>query len=489
MNWFKNRHIRSSFFHQIDSQDCGIASLISVMRYFKIYPEYSVLSELVQPREWGATMLDLKRSALQSGCDAQAFEMSLSSLKELKTPVILHTVDAKGLNHFIVYYLYDRFKKTYLVGDPAAGIQEMDSSELNERWKSKAGLVLKPNGNSQPAQTYGKWTWLLSLVHHEKFLLVIITFLGLLTAFLGLSLAIYLQTLTDKILPTGNYTYMVTGLTLLAGLFIVRSLIVNYRQRVIIAMVNDFNKHLVQAFSAHLLKLPASFLRSKTTGDMVVRFNDTQTIQVAFSTAVSLILIDVVMLIAVTGFLFSYSILVAASIVVFISLTVAMAFYNASELKRHQRQLISDFSRTDNLLILTLNALKQMDPTDTRPDLEKSGFYDFIGSTEKFSTTVRRLSLKLDLMGSVFFAAILCYTSFLVMDHTYSKGEFLAMVTLIAGIFPVVQRICTTAMVLMDGVIALERVYTMVAASTAASSSDLTDTNQTNYKPAYYEKN
>jgi len=198
---------------------------------------------------------------------------------------------------------------------------------------------------------------------------------------------------------------------------------------------------------------------------MVVRFNDTQNIQVAFSTAVSLVLVDMVMLVAVTGFLFSYSIPVAVSIIFFIAITIALAFYSAEGLKTHQKQLTADFCRTNNLLISTVNGLKQKDSSTTDFNLEKKGFYDFIGSTEKFSTTVRRLSLKFEITGSVFFAAILFYSSFLVMEHTYSKGQFLAMVTLISGIFPVVQRICTTGMILMDGVIALERVFAMIAAS------------------------
>ena len=72
-------------------------------------------------------------------------------------------------------------------------------------------------------------------------------------------------------------------------------------------------------------------------------------------------------------------------------------------------------------------------------------------------------------MGAVFFAAIIIYCSFSVIGHHFSKGQFLALVTLISGVFPVVQRICTTGMILMDGVIALERVYAMILASKRGS--------------------
>ncbi|MES3016635.1 MAG: cysteine peptidase family C39 domain-containing protein [Bacteroidota bacterium] len=489
MKWIKQRHIRNSFFHQLDGEDCGIACLMSVMRYFKIPADYSTICELVRGREGGASMLDLKRSARESGFEAQAFQMSLPDLQKLNTPVILHTVNSKGLNHFIVFYRYNPVKKAFMVGDPAAGLVEMDTAALDKCWVSKCGLVLNPEKNFKPAVGTGKWHWLFSLIHYEKFLLILITFLGLLTAFMGLSLAIYLQVLTDKILPVSNYTYMTTGLSLLAALFIARALIVNYRHRIIIAMVRTFNSHLVRQFSRHLANLPAQYLRSKTTGDMVVRFNDTQNIQVAFSTAVTLILVDMVMLASVTGFLFTYSIPVAVSILVFIALTISLALYSAYGLKKHQRQLTADFCRTNNLLISTVNNLKQAVGT---PDLEKNGFFDFIGSTERFSTTIRRLSLRFDFIGSAFFAGILIYSSFLVMDHTYSKGQFLAMVTLIAGIFPVVQRICTTGMILMDGVIALERVYTMVAASKRNNLPDHIAFNQPNIsskKPICHEKN
>ncbi len=385
MEWYKNRHIKKSFFRQIDRQDCGIACLVSVIRYFGMKADYSTVSVVAQPTGWGLTMLDLKRYALQVGFTAQGFQMRPEDLQNQVSPVILHIVNADEANHFVVCYSYNKLNKTYLIGDPASGVREIKSEELVDRWRSRTGLILTPDGRETKADGNGKWQWLFSLIHYEKFLLILVTFLGLLTAGMGLSLAIYLQVLTDKILPAQDYQYMITGLAMLALLFIVRSFIVNYRQRIVIAMVKDFNSNLVREFTHHLQKLPDYFLKSKTTGDMVVRFNDTQNIQFAFSTAVSLILIDMVMLIAVTGSVFTYSIPVAISIVTFITLTTALAFRSAGDLKLNQKRLVADFSRTDNILISTVNELRESNYRSNL-DLDSKGFYDFIGSSEKFST-------------------------------------------------------------------------------------------------------
>ncbi|HEY1008597.1 MAG TPA: cysteine peptidase family C39 domain-containing protein, partial [Daejeonella sp.] len=425
MTWLKNKRIRNSFFRQVDRQDCGIACLMSVIWYFNVRIDYSAISACTKAKSWGLTMLDLKRFAQQAGFTARGLQMSPDDLHDQTSPVILHTINSSGSNHFIVYYSYNKLNQTYLIGDPATGVGEINSRELDQRWQSRAGLLLLPDGNAAEAGRNGKWRWLLSLVHYEKFLLALVTLLGLLTAVMGLSLAIYLQVLTDKILPVRNYQYMITGLVMLATLFIVRSFIVSYRQQIVIAMVKDFNSNLVREFTRHLQKLPDYFLNSKTTGDMVVRFNDTQNIQFAFSTAVSLILIDMVMLIAVTGFVFSYSIPVAISIIIFIALTIALAFHSADGLKEHQQRLTADFCRTDNILISAVNDLKERGP-DTNFDLDRRGFYDFVGSSEKFSTIVRKLSLKFEIMGAVFFAGIIIYSSFLVIEGHYSKGQFLA---------------------------------------------------------------
>ena len=465
MRFFRNIHIRNSFFRQIDNQDCGIACLISVLRYFKTPVDYSSISALAEAKEWGLSMLGLKHLAQQSGYAAQGYQISLDHLQTIKTPVILHTVNQQGLNHFIVFYNYSNKRKTYLVGDPAEGIEEKSLFDLDDVWKSKAGLILTPVAPFTRTDYPGKWQWLFSLLNHEKFLLLIITFLGVLSAFMGLGLAVYLQTLTDKILPAGDLPYLITGLALLIILFIVRSFVGNYRQRIVISMVRDLNTKLVGEFSRHLANLPADFLRSKTAGDMVVRFNDTQSIQVAFSTVVTLILVDMVMLLAVTGYLFVYSVPVAMAIVVFTGLTISITVYNSAMLKRLQQKLTRDYSHANNILISTVDDLKRSAGLSADLSSDSAGFVDFIRSSEKFSTRVRQLSLRFDLIGSLFFAAILVYTSFLVMDSHYSKGQFLAIVTLISGVFPVVQRVCTTGMILMDGAVALERVYAMVVAS------------------------
>src|SRR6476660_9136309 len=102
MEWFKIRHIRKSFYPQLDRQDCGLACLISVMRYFRKDADYAALSAFIQTKEWGMTMLDLKRSALKVGLTAQGFQMSKEDLQNQANPVILHTVNSHGANHFIV---------------------------------------------------------------------------------------------------------------------------------------------------------------------------------------------------------------------------------------------------------------------------------------------------------------------------------------------------------------------------------------------------
>ena len=474
MKWLKVRHIKNSFFLQLDQQDCGIACLLSVMQYFHIPGEYEILCERADLKTWGTSMLDLKKCADLSGFRAEAFEMDMANLQARKSPVILHVINREGLPHFIICYRYNK-ENSFLIGDPASGVMEVTSAALLELWKSRCALILTPlSGTERDKKVSGKWKWLLSLVAYEKFLLILITFLGILTAIMGLSLAIYLQVFTDRILPAKNYTHLVTTLTIVILLFTARCFVIRYRQQIIIAMMKDFNTKLTQAFSRHLLKLPLSYLRRKTTGDMVVRFNDTQKVQIAFSTAVTLILVDLVMLVAVTGFVFFYSVPVALLIILFICITTLSGFFNSSALKTQQQKLTSDFCHTDNMLI---DIIKDFQTVQGKNEpgciagMEASGFFNFIASSEKFSNRIRNLSFSYDMLGTFFFSVILVYTSWLVIDSQYSKGQFLALITLISGIFPVVQRICITGMILMDGVISLERVYSMILAASRNTTS------------------
>ena len=128
-------NIKKTFVLQNDQSDCGVACLLSLIRYYKGNHSLEKLRELSGTTKQGTTLLGLYQAANKLGFSAQGNEADIQSLIDHSTPVILHVLINKNLQHYVVCYGYKNNK--FIIGDPAKGILYYTKEELKNIWISK----------------------------------------------------------------------------------------------------------------------------------------------------------------------------------------------------------------------------------------------------------------------------------------------------------------------------------------------------------------
>ena len=83
-------HIRKTFTLQQDQQDCGVACLLSVLKYHRGAASLERLRELSGTHTQGTTMLGLVQAATSLGFSTKGLQADMAFLKELSEPCILH---------------------------------------------------------------------------------------------------------------------------------------------------------------------------------------------------------------------------------------------------------------------------------------------------------------------------------------------------------------------------------------------------------------
>ena len=86
------KELNKTFVLQHDASDCGVACLLSIIRYYGGSTTLQYLRELSGTTKQGTTLLGLYQAAGQVGFDAKGCETDILSLKEHGSPVILHLV-------------------------------------------------------------------------------------------------------------------------------------------------------------------------------------------------------------------------------------------------------------------------------------------------------------------------------------------------------------------------------------------------------------
>ncbi len=205
------KHIETTHILQHDQSDCGVACLLSIIKFYKGDCSLEKLRELSGTTQQGTTLLGLYQVANQLGFNAEGFQANVMTLVENEQPSIIHVTLENQLLHYLVCYHYDN-KKGFLVGDPAKGIYYLTPSELSEIWVSKKCLTLDPTDKFEKSITSKdkKRKWFIDLIKQDDKLLWISVLLGVFIACLGMAMSIFSQKLIDDILPSHKIIKLVS---------------------------------------------------------------------------------------------------------------------------------------------------------------------------------------------------------------------------------------------------------------------------------------
>jgi ATP-binding cassette subfamily B protein len=222
--------IKGSSVLQHDSSDCGVACLVSIISYYGGESSLEKIRNLSGTGKTGTSMLGLYQAANKCGLNAVGYEASINDIKNHPDTLILHVVIEERLEHYIVCYGFEDNK--FLIWDPARGLSMMNEKDLARIWKSGKCLSLSPNGEfkNKTERKGEKKKWLLSMLKHDKDLLIVSAILGILISLLGLVMALYTQKLIDKILPSGEIRILIISSGLVLVLLLSRIVISSIRQ-------------------------------------------------------------------------------------------------------------------------------------------------------------------------------------------------------------------------------------------------------------------
>lgn len=264
--------------NQASEEDCGVACLAAIAKYYGKNFSLNRIRELVGTGKTGTTLLGLRKGAEKlgfNGRSAQASPEIVDQLHEITLPAIIHW---QGY-HYVV--LYAQKNKQYIIADPAVGIRYIDKEELLANWNDGLILLLETDGVRFAQQGEDKIKGLGSLIARiapYKNIILEALIINIVLGLLSLTLPFFIQILTDDVLVRGD-TKILRGLaiaimvmTLVSSClsFVQANLITQFSQRLELGFVMEFGRK--------ILRLPLEYYESRSSGEVVSRLQDIQEI-------------------------------------------------------------------------------------------------------------------------------------------------------------------------------------------------------------------
>jgi ATP-binding cassette subfamily B protein len=466
MNTKKDSHqnIKGLVLQQGES-DCGVACLLSVIRYYGGDSTLETLRESSGTNIQGTSLLGLQQSANSLNLEAEAFEVDELDIfrKEARFPCILHVVIDEKLEHYVVCYEASE-DGSFIIGDPAKGIETWNESELLTRWKTRAVLILNPTAAFEKVYSSNqkKIVWFKELIREDIPMLAIAAVLGIAIAVLGMTTAIFSQKLLDEIIPQHQTQRLWLGMCLLAFLLVARAGLSYLRGFFLLRQSQDFNNRLMDDFYSKLLHLQKSFFDTRKTGEIIARLNDTRRIQQVISYLVGNVVIDILVLLVSACYIFNYSISVGLLSLVSLPLYSFLVWKYNHKIIKYQKEVMSQYASTESHFVDAITGISVIKSTNKERIFTQIGkvYYQlFQQKIYELSTLGNRYGLWSELLNALIITAILAISSFAVLHQDIKIGAMMAIISIVSGMIGAVSRLATTNIQLQEAKVAFERMF------------------------------
>ena len=270
--------------YQMDSQDCGPASLRIIAKHFGRYYSLQYLRDRCGITNQGISLLDLSTGAENIGLRTLAIKCTI---EEVITSVPFPTILFWNENHFVVLYHAD--KKHMWVSDPAKGRIKYTHEEFRRGWypkKENKGVLLaveptvdfQKNKQQKEREKNSFINILRYFIPYKKSFMTIFVIMFIVTLFQGI-----LPFISKAVIDVGIKTFDLNfiNMVLIGNICILLSITIFnvIRDWLLLHITSRVNIALISDYLIKLMKLPVTFFENKLLGDILQRARDHERIR------------------------------------------------------------------------------------------------------------------------------------------------------------------------------------------------------------------
>lgn len=429
---FRKKHYRS----QVDTRDCGVASLAMVFGYYGSYYSLATLRELAKTTQEGTTAFGLVKVAEGEGFETRAIRADMTLFDEdIIYPFIAHVLKNGNLMHYYVVTGCD--KKTIHIADPDPKVKmiKMPRERFEKEWTGVSIFIAPAPSYRIHKEQKDNLLSFLPILSRQKGLIVNIVVATLLVTLINIVGSYYLQSIIDTYIPEqvkNTLSIVSVGLVIV---YILQQLISYAQEYLLLVLGQRLSIDVILSYIKHVFHLPMSFFATRRTGEIVSRFTDANSIIDALASTILSIFLDVSVIIIVSIVLFSQNInlffisLLALPIYTVIILSFVKPF------ERMNRETMEANATLSSSIIEDINGIETIKSlTSERQRYQKidKEFVDYLkksfayGKAESTQKTLKKLA---QLLLNV---AVLWMGANLVMDNKMSLGQLITYNSLLA---------------------------------------------------------
>lgn len=450
--------MKIKFIRQYDETDCAPTCLAMVSRYYgKKIPVYKI-RELAKTDKQGTNLYGLIEAGKRIGLHLDGYEIDFQNLEDFNYPLIAHIINENGYDHFVV--IEKKKGDDLFIVDPAKGRYKVSSSEFHKVWTNIILTVENVDNFISDIFYPSTLRFFKDNLKGSYLILLIIIIISLFINAIGISGALFLQFLTDFIIPSNviqNLHKIAIGFLCL---FLADALIKFIRFQLILHISLKIDFMLMKKYLKFVLKLPSTFFDTRKNGEILSRFTDITKIREALSSVTVTLLVDSVMIIVGSVILYLQNAKLFLAIAAFLPILIVSFILLKKPFDKYNRESMEMEAEMNSELIDTFNASKTIKSFNSEQQVFKkneSNFSKYIKKVNKLNIYSNiQVSLN-DMLKSLITLFVLWVGSYEVINDHMTLGSMLAFNALILFYLSPLERLINVQSTLQSAFVAARR--------------------------------
>ncbi|MGD9556821.1 MAG: peptidase domain-containing ABC transporter [Mangrovibacterium sp.] len=446
---------------QHDITDCGAACLASVSAFYNLKIPISRIRQWAGTDKKGTNAWGLIKAAEKLGFSAKGVKGEIEALHEVPLPAIAHVVIKKILQHYVVVY---KFTKGYVeIMDPADGqIHRKTREEFAEEWTGVLILLAPDQGfvaHNERVPVLTRFRFLLR--PHRRILLQALVGAVVYTL-LGLSTSVYIQKITDFVLPDGNRN-LLNLLGVLMVMILVLQIVIGSLQTIFVLKTGQLiDARLILGYYKYLLTLPQRFFDTMRTGEILSRINDAVKIRAFINDSMISVLVNMFIVAFSFILMFIYSLKLALIMAIIIPFYVFVYWLTNILNKKRERKIMENAAELETQLVESINSvrtIRQLHLEEFNNLKTETRFIRLLDSTYRSGLNSVFSGHASQFLSQSFTIILLWAGSYLVVDQTITPGELMSFYAIIGYFTGPVSSLIGMNKTIQNARIAADRLF------------------------------
>ena len=428
---------------QDDLKDCGVSSLLSIIKYYGGYVSKECLREMTKTTKEGVSALNILKCARELGFEGYGIKGKLKNLKNDSLPVICHVTIDKKMNHFVVLYKIDLKKNRVLLMDPAKGYCYLSFSEFQDL-STGYFLLLKPKR-------------LIPKIEENNQIMDIIrnTFIKYKSVLFSILTMSFIFTLLN-ILSSYNFKIILNEIDIalksdIKVIFIFLIVIIVFRYVIFLFRTNLLNyvniildKTLVKNAYYHIINLPYLYYRNHSCGDLLTRINDLSNIKELISNLIVTLFVDLLLSIIIVFVLFKINVHLSIIIIISLIIYVLITFLFNKIIKDKISNSIKENSLVNNYLVESLASFETIKNLSIQDYIIKNfnqKYDNYSDINNKLLKNINNENFFKNIVIGVMNLIVIYHGSLLIKDNSFNITSLVTFITVLDYLVNAIKNI------------------------------------------------